>query len=60
MGNVISKLNRLYNVNETEAERLLEGSAFLASLKTDPEYVVNHSTEYWVEELITRKISQHV
>lgn len=52
--NVIAKLYRFYGFEEHAAFQLLEGSAFLETLKTDPEYVVNHNTGYWVEELYKR------
>lgn len=52
---VIADLKKLYSVDDEEAFQLLEGSAFIATLNNDPEYVVNHDTEYWAGRLYERK-----
>lgn len=53
---VVQDLQEIYNVDQVEASKLLKGSAFLTTMERDPDYVVDHDTEYWAERLYMRKI----
>lgn len=52
---VIQDLQNYYHIDENEAHKLLEGSAFLTTMERDPEYVINHNTEYWAERIYTTR-----
>lgn len=51
---VVQDLQSMYHVNQKDAHKIVSGSAFLTTMKRDPEFVINYDTEYWAEKLYTR------
>ncbi|MGM0879134.1 MAG: hypothetical protein ACQEWV_31975 [Bacillota bacterium] len=56
---VIENLQEMYNIDEEVSNQLVADSAFLKLLKIDPEFVVNHDTEYWAEKIADTRLYVH-
>lgn len=48
---VKEELQLKYNLDSLEVNKVVSDSVFIKLMASDPEYVVNHDTDYWVEKI---------
>jgi hypothetical protein len=48
---VSMRLQRRYNLSKPETDILITDSVFYKLIQEDPEYVVNHNVNYWVDDI---------